>query len=664
MSNKYLPYFFNPRSIAVVGASSNPEKLGRQLLDNLVSGGFLGAIYPINLKEKKIAGLKAYSDLTLIPAKERFSILVIIVIPRDYVLAEIQKCASCGVKNIIIISAGFKEADEKGKDLELAIKKIAAENGLNILGPNCLGLINTWHKLNATFAAADKETGNIALLSQSGAIGSAALDWLKIKDFNFGYFISLGNKAVLDENQILEYLAADKKIDLIIAYLEEIKDGRRLMELVSRLAKRKPVAILKAGTSAAGGSLARSHTGSLAGSAAAVKTGLERAGAIWLDRLEDLFNLMLLFRKESWHNRGPQELYVMTNAGGVAVLTVDEISRQNLPFGNSQDLLGDADALRYEAALQKTLALKKVNNLLVLLTPQTSTEPLKTAQAIIAAARKYPHKLVMVSFVGGQAVQAARELLAKNNIAAFDYPEEAVRSFKSLSVYKASLQNLRPYKLINSKPKVALTDTSYLKSLDLLKQYNIPIAKTVSYKFGAPLALKYPLVLKTVGPDFLHKSDTGGVVANLADSLKLQAAARELIKKNGRAFKNPANHLIVQEQAKSFYEIILGFKRDSSFGPIMMIGWGGIYTEILKDFKLSISDLDLKQALDLISGLKVSAILNGARGQKKYDVVALAKALVNLARLANDHPEISELDINPLFVFEKGVMAGDVRIIL
>ncbi len=664
MSNKYLPHFFNPRAVAVIGASSNPEKLGRQILDNLISGGFSGAIYPINLQEKKVAGLKAYSDLTLLPVKDQVALLVVIVIPRDFVLAELKKCVAWGVKNIIIISAGFKEADEEGRKLEIAIQELAKINKLNILGPNCLGLINTWHKLNATFAAADKETGNTALLSQSGAIGSAALDWLKIKDFNFGYFISLGNKAVLDENQILEYLAGDKRIDLIIAYLEEIKDGRRLMELISRLAKHKPVAILKAGTSAAGGSLARSHTGSLAGSLAAAKVGLERAGAIWLESLEDLFNLMLLFRKESWHNHGAQDLYVLTNAGGVAVLTVDEISRQNLAFGGSQDLLGDADAARYEIALQKTLANKKINNLLVLLTPQTSTEPLKTAQAIVAVARKYPHKLIMTSFVGGRALQEARLLLAKNNIAAFDYPEEAVRSFKKLIAYKESRINLRPYRFPGLKVKKPVVDISYLKSLDLLKQYGFPIVPTVKYKPGQAVSFRYPLVLKTVGPDFLHKSDTGGVVTSLQNNEELQRAARTLSRKNRRAFLNPANHLIVQEQAKSFQEIILGFKRDSSFGPIMMIGWGGIYTEILKDFKLSVSDLNYRQALELISGLKVAAILNGARGQKKYDVRSVAKALVNLARLANEHPEISELDINPLFVFEKGVKAGDVRIIL
>jgi len=659
-----LNYFFNPRSVAVVGASNSPEKLGRQILDNIIKGGFKGKIYPINLKEKTIAGLKAYASLNDLPPTSAASLLAVIAIPAPFVPAEIKKCAAGGIKNIVIITAGFKESGAAGKELEEEIAAIAKKYELNILGPNCLGLINTWHKLNATFAAADTETGNSALLSQSGAIGAASLDWLRIKNFNFGYFISLGNKVVLSENEIIKHLEADKRIDLIVAYLEEIKDGQDFMRLVSRLARRKPVAVLKAGTSAAGGRLALSHTGSMAGSAAAVKTGLERAGAIWLENLEELFNLLLLFRKESWQNRGPQELYVLTNAGGVAVLTVDEISRQGLPFGRSQDLLGDADAARYEEALRKTLAAKKVNNLLVLLTPQTSTEPLKTAQAIIAVSKKYPHKLILTSFVGGKGVAAARELLTKNNIPTFDYPEEAVRSLKKLITYKMMIKNLRPYQPSFKPAKNKIQSNDYLESLKLLEKYKIPAVKTVRYASAALQAYKYPAVLKITGPDFLHKSDTGGVVINLKTEAELRVAASRLQAKNRRALTRPLNYLIVQAQVARFQEIILGFKRDASFGPIMMVGQGGIYTEVFKDFKLAAGDLNLNEALALIKNLKIFPILNGARGQKKYDFKALAKVLVNLSRLAGEHPEISELDINPLFVFEKGVMAGDVRIVL
>jgi len=659
-----LNYFFNPQAVAVVGASNSPEKLGRQILDNIIRGGFKGQIYPINLKEKKIAGLKAYSSLESLPASIRPRLLAVMAIPAQFVVAEINKCASLGIKNIIIITAGFKEAGAEGKKMEAEIQVLARRHHLNILGPNCLGLINTWHKLNATFAAADTETGNCALLSQSGAIGAGALDWLKVKDFNFGYFVSLGNKAVMDENTIIEYLAADRRIDLIVAYLEEIKDGPRLMEIVSRLAKRKPVAILKAGISAAGGKLAMSHTGSLAGSAAAVQAGAERAGAIWLDNLEDMFNLLMIFNKKSWFNSGVSDLHVITNAGGVAVLTADEIGRQGLPLGSSQDLLGDADATRYERALYKTLADKRVNNLLVLLTPQTSTEPLKTAQVIIAAKKKYPNKLIMASFVGGEAVAPARQLLASNQVASFNYPEEAVRSFKHLISYRAVAKNLRPFKAVKAKAKKPVINGDYFKAFSLLKDYNIPSVKISRYEEHRLDTYKYPAVLKTVGPDFLHKTDSGGVIVNIQDKAVLKAVAAKFVRRHARAFRNLANYLVVQEQASKFQEIILGFKRDAVFGPLLMVGWGGIYTEVMKDFRLAISDLDVSGALKLIGSLKMYPMLNGVRGQKKFDIQALAQTMVKLARLANEHPEISELDINPLFVFEKGVKAGDIRIIL
>ena len=527
-----------------------------------------------------------------------------------------------------------------------------------------MGVINTWCKLNATFASADTNTGNIALLSQSGAIGAAALDWLKVKDFNFGYFVSLGNKAVLDENQVIEYLASDPHIDLIVAYLEEIKDGQKFMSLVSRLVGRKPVAVLKAGQSAAGGQLALSHTGSLAGSNAAIEVGIKRSGAIWLENLEELFDLLLVFRKKSCCSNASQELYVMTNAGGVAVLTVDEISRQHVPFGRSWDLLGDANGAKYEEGLKVMLSDKKINNLLVLLTPQTSTEPLKTAEAIIKMSKKYPNKLIMTSFVGGEAVASARDLLEKNNIPTFEYPEEAVRSFKKLVAYKKSLKTIRPYQIPKAKAKKTITDMDYLKSLAVLREYNIPTVKTVKYDAAKAESYKYPIVLKITGPDFLHKSDKNAVVVNIKNETALKKTVSLLEKQNKKVLANKQNYFIVQEQASHFQEIILGFKRDVSFGPIMMVGLGGIYTEVFKEIRLTISDLDFKSALEAITDLRIYPILNGARGQKKYDVKSLAKALVNLCRLANEHSEIKELDINPLFIFEDGCQASDVRIII
>lgn len=658
-----LQNFFKPDAVAVVGASSDKAKIGRQVLDNIISGGFKGKIYPINLKEKNVADLETFVDLNDLPYENPESILVVIAIPAKFVLAEIEKCAKLGVKNIIIISAGFKESGVEGKALEDNIIEIAKENSLNILGPNCLGFINTLTDLNATFGAAKNQDGNIAILSQSGAVGSAVLDWLRDKDFNLGYFVSLGNKAVLDESDLLEYLATDEKIDLIILYLEDVKDGQRFMSLVSRIIKNKPIAYLHAGESKMGTKMASSHSGALAGSAASFRIGMDRAGAVCLNNLRELFNLLLLAPKD-WHNNNNKDLHLITNAGGPAVLTADEIGRQEIPFGGSQDILGDANAATYKVAINTTLAKDGIDNLLVLLTPQTSTQVIETAQTIVSAAKKFPAKLVMASFIGGEAVRPGIKILAENNIPVFDYPEDAVKSYKKILIYKEFCEKLTPYNIPVPVIVEKITKIDYASSFSILNKYDIPVVNVVTYAKDDIGNYKYPAVLKIVGPDFLHKTDKGGVVINLKTPADIYLAADQMMEGNKELLKNPENYLVVQEQAFKFQEIILGFKRDNAFGPIMMIGWGGIYTEILKDFKLAISDLNIGMALEIIKDLKIYKILNGARGQKKYDINALAAAIVNVARLANDHPEISELDINPLFVEEKGVLAGDVRIIL
>lgn len=660
-----LQSFFNPKAIALVGASTNPEKIGRQILDNILHGGFKGKVFPINLKEKKIAGLLVYNDLSKIPKEQRKDLLVIIAIPADFVLEEILKCATLGIKNIIIISSGFKESGDSGDKLEKEIISLASKYNLNILGPNCLGLINVYYHLNAAFAVSELRAGRIALLSQSGAIGSAALDWVKEKGIGLSHFISLGNKAVLSENEIIAYLAKDKQTDVVVIYLESIKDGKKLMNLVSNLSPVKPVLILKAGQSSAGEKLALSHTGSLTGSSEVVKTGLQRAGAVFLDSLGELFLSLILFKKEYFKNKVNSDLYLLTNAGGLAVLTADELSDQEMKLGGSFDLLGDADNKRYEQKLAEVLSNKKINNVLVILTPQTATKPKETAEVIVKHAKMYPQKLIMASFVGGESVLESVTILKKAGVPVFDFPEEAVHSLKKLISYKNNLNTLRPYRLLSeNKNKKAILKDDYLSSLSLLKKYGIKTVPTFKYSEEKIKTYKYPLVLKAVGPDFLHKTDKQAVLVNISSPADLKLAAKRLIVSQHKAFLNKDNYLIVQEMAQDFQEIIIGFKRDVSFGAVMMIGWGGVYAEVFKEVKLAISDLTLKEAKDIIKKLKIYPILNGARNQKKYDLLNLAMALYNLARLANEHPEIKEADINPLFVFKKGVLAADVRIIL
>ncbi|MDD4333429.1 MAG: acetate--CoA ligase family protein [Patescibacteria group bacterium] len=696
-----LNTLFNPQSIAIIGASRDKEKLGYQILNNIRSGGYRGKIFPINLKAETIDGLEAFKSVK--DAKEKID-LAVIVIPAKFVLSEIRNCADAGIKNLVIISAGFSETDAEGKKAEEEIRKIAAEFGLNILGPNCLGFINSYNDLNLTFAKTppflphlpkESRQGRVAIISQSGAIESAVLDWFGDKNFGFSYFISIGNAAVLDENDFFEFLAQDKNTDLIIAYLEEIKDGQRFMEVVSRLSRLKPFAVLKAGRTKAGKIAALSHTGSLAGSDEAIMTGLRRSGAVILEKLEDIFNLTRLAARPA--KIKDNNIYIVSNAGGPLVLTTDELEKNNLPLGkfssvlekelktklseiknihNPFDIIGDATADRYQRALETILADKNINNVLVLLTPQTTTEIEKTAEVISALGKKYAQKLICASFIGGDSLAKGKKILEKNFIPSFDYPEQAVRAMAQMIGYQISKNNIQIYKNnLDSRRQIAPAcagrdgskqaiiknkQLNYLKSFELIKKYGIKTVDNKIIKCEKDLnTLKYPIALKAVGEKIIHKTDKNLIALNLKNA----SEAKKAFGKFKSVLKQEGNYCLAQTMIGEGREMIVGFKRDEFFGPIIMAGAGGIYTEILKDTQTEIDDIDLPRVMKMIEKLKSYKILSGTRGQKSYDVKALAQAIVSVARLAREHSEIQELDINPLFVTRKGIIAADVRII-
>lgn len=674
-----LQNFFKPAAVAVIGASSDKAKIGRQILDNLISGGFAGALYPINLKDKKIAGLRAYASLEEIPEKGRRQLLVVIAIPAAFVIPEIEKCVLLGIKDIIIISAGFGEVGAEGKEREDRLRVLAAEHGLNILGPNCLGFISWSTHLNASFSGSLTKTGRtikssrpapgrIALLSQSGAVGSAALDWLKARGLELACFVSLGNKAVLNENDFIAHLSARQDIDAIVMYLEDIRSGQRFMELVSQVSQHKIVIVLKSGASERGSELARSHTGALAGEAEAVKAGLERAGAVLVNNLEDLFSLLILLQDPAACRPVSGKLKILTNAGGLAVLAADEAARHNLEVSTSLDILGDADAERYTQALQKMMTSTDQESILVLLTPQAATDSVAIAQAVTAVSRKSAKRLVVASFLGGKAVSEAKQILAAAQLPSFDHPEQAIAAISYLAERSRILKTVRPYRWYqnNFSPKKTKTgDSDYLKSLALLTHYQVPVINTVRYypaKTKLPAAF-FPAVLKAVGPGFLHKTDKGAVVVGLKNNSAVNQAAAQLLKSQSKIFAQTDNYLVVQPQVPSRLELIIGLKRDAAFGPVILLGLGGIYAEVFKQSRLAIADLNRTSALGLIRSLPFFPILNGARGGRKYDINGLAKILVALSRLAQDYPEIKELDINPLMMTDNKPVAVDVRIL-
>jgi len=673
-----LDSFFNPKSVALIGASRDSQKLGHQILANLINFGYQGKIYPINPQARVILGQKVYSSISIVRQPVD---LVIIALPAVLVLAELEKCGQAKAKNVIIIAAGFGELNAVGKQAELRMNEIAKRYKMNILGPNCLGLISSRSRLNASFAPSLKvsKTGsknNIALVSQSGAIASAVLDFADQVGLGFSNFVSLGNEAQLTEADIFSYLASDRQTELVAVYLEQIKDGSRFLASLSRLAKIKPVIILKAGQTEAGLAAAKSHTGSLAGSYQATKTAIDRSGAIMVESLSELFSFLLLSQRLIKTNNF--NLGIISNAGGPLVLSADvalnlglvlpslasvteKSIKKQLPAlvapHNPLDILGDADAKRYQVALKAVLADTRIGNLLVILTPQTSTEIIASAEAIVMAAKNNPKKNIVAVFIGGQEVASGIKVLRKNLIPAFTYPETALLALSKLFKYYQALPLLKTCDLkFSSAPSANGQLMDFMDALRLLGHYQIAVAETKKIT-NEKMKLKYPLVIKVVGPSLLHKSEYKAVFPKVESAQELKKLWRHPL------LTQPGNYLIAQERIASGVEMILGFRRDAVFGPLLMVGYGGVYTEVFKDIAWSLVDLNLKKAREMVASLKSYPLLSGFRGGEKLAVDELAKTIVRLAKLAKEHPEIAELDINPLFVLNRKVKAADVRII-
>lgn len=683
--------FLNPKAIAIVGASAKVEKIGHQIVKNIIFSGFSGAIYPVNPRGGRILGKKVFSDLESLPIKNKKTTLIVLAVPADISLLEARRAGQLGFKNLVIISAGFKESGLVGKKREEELLIIANKYRLRILGPNCLGFINQSASLNLTFARSlPIKTGRrsgIAFISQSGALGSAILDRAIAQKMSFELFVSLGNKSILTENNFLLTALNDKSIKAVFLYLEEISQGPLFINIVSRLALKKPVFILKSGRSDLGRRSALSHTGSLAGSEQAVEIAIKRAGAIRLDSLDDLWRTIDLFRPSHLSGKKENSLVLVSNAGGPAVLSADLIAslgfdlpslgsdlcdqlKRKIPSlvncNNPLDILGDADPARYKKALELILQTGKYSHLLLILTAQTATNPLAVAKDIARLSKKYPHCQIFTSFIGGHSLAPALDYLLSCGIANFPTPEEALRAWHKINLYqniRAGLKKypLQPIQTEDFSGQPVLLD--YLSSLRILRSYNIDTVKTVRLSESARLNLRFPLVLKAVGPYFNHKSDKRAVILNIKNPAELRVAKRSLEKGFRQELAKQENYLIIQEMLSLGQEVIIGFKRDVSFGPILMVGLGGIYAEFLKDVQFSLIDIDFKGALALLKKLKIYPAWQGARGQHSLDIKSLARALVSLARLAKERPDIIELDINPVFLGRNGLKAADVRII-
>ncbi|HQL11269.1 MAG TPA: acetate--CoA ligase family protein [Candidatus Woesebacteria bacterium] len=688
---------FQPQAIAIIGASSREKTVGNDVVKNLVNQGYAGKIYPINPKIDELYGLKVYHDIKDLDQKID---LVVVAIPAKFVASAIDEAASKGAQAAIVISAGFKEAGNLALEQELAAT--CRRHGIILVGPNCLGVINAEHKMNASFAAIMPEVGNVAFMSQSGALCTAVLDYAQELGLGFSKFISIGNKAALDELALIKYLHEDPQTKVICLYAEALDNATAIIQTLKELNRGKepkPVIVLKSGKTAAGAGAIASHTGSLSGGDNAYQALFNQAGIIRAQSVSELFDLASIFSNNPL--KEIKTVTIITNAGGPGVLTTDAVIENGLEMAkleeqtikklksflpaaanthNPVDVLGDAVGEVYE----KTLAVigddRQTDAILVLLTPQTMTEPVKTAQAIVNL-RKKTDKVIAVSLMGRDLVADGVKILKDNKIANTTFPESAALGLGALAKFVAwtkikedkplvfnDVDRERVAQIFKKAKKEGKTSFPEAEAMKILQAYNFPLlksavaksaseAKQILEKFACAVAMKI------VSPDILHKSDVGGVMLNVtADNV--EAKFQEMmttVRKNKPQAK--LEGVLLMEMAPQGHETILGINKNS-LGSMLMFGLGGIYVEVFKDVTFAFPPLSKLEIEKMIGGLKSNSIFMGARGQAAIDQKSLIEAIARLAQLAGDFPQIKELDINPLLLTAQGVKVLDARIVI
>jgi len=696
-----LDAIFRPKSVAIIGASSTPGKVGYVLANNLLKSGYPGHIYLINVKGDDILGRKSYKTISDVPGEVE---LAVIAIPSQFVLEEVEECGQKGVKALIIISAGFKETGHEGAELEKKLVQTARKYGMRIQGPNCLGAVNTHMPYDLSFASTLPKKGNIGFITQSGALGTAILDWIIAEEIGFGSIISLGNKADLDEVDFIEAMAEDPDIKVILLYLESIERGRRFLEVAERVVQRKPVMVVKGGTSSAGAKAAGSHTGALVGSFLAYQKAFDKAGIILTESMEDLFNFAVAFTEQPLPK--DEGVAIVTNAGGPGILSTDLIEKLGLKMtklsdetraelkkslpaaaatGNPIDILGDALPDRYSVAVETTLKDPGVHSVVVLLTPQAMTDSLATAKNVVESSRKHPEKPVIAVFMGGGWVTEAAEYLKDNGVPCFNFPEKGIKTLGALYQYVRHL-NLPPL----SSPEFKDIDREKARkifavvkkdgrkvlfpheAIAVVKAYGVnapgsKLAETAEEAVMHAEEIGYPVVMKVVSPDIMHKTDIGGVELNLTNPEMVRIAFEEIMRKSWKAQPLAKIYgITVDKMVPRGREMIIGMSRDPQFGPMIMFGLGGIYVNFLKDVSFRLAPVNEREAQEMMEETRSYALLRGVRGQAPADIDALRDAILRIGLMVWDLPELKDLDINPILVYDKGkgVSALDVKMTL
>lgn len=698
---RLLQALFEPKKIAVVGASPREGSVGWAIFRNLLLNGYLGTLYPVNPKYEHIMGVRCYTSLSDVDVDVD---LVVVAIPAAGIPSLLHECASKGVKGVIVISAGFKEVGGDGVELEAKIKDIARESGIALLGPNCLGIINTDPavSMNASFARRMAEPGSLAFMSQSGALCTSILDYAAGNHIGFSKFISFGNKADVTETDLLRYLADDVQTKAILMYVEDLSDGALFMQVAREITENsgKPILAIKTGRTPEGASAAASHTGSLAGADEVYDAVMAQAGVLRVDTVQELFDYAMAFSNQPL----PQSnrVAIITNAGGPGIMTTDACVRYNLKLAtlaeetqgalkkvlpsaanvkNPVDVIGDARSDRYAAALDSVLADANVDGAIVILTPQTMTDIEEVARVVVNAS-KGSNKPILASFMGLVDVSPGVDILRQNGVPHYAFPEGAARVFGAMCKYQRWVSRPRTNERIFevNRSQVQRTLESVIKdgrlalpeveAMAVLEAYGFPVLKTrlaKDLKEAKAYAqeIGFPVVMKIASPDILHKTDVGGVMVGVEDDAAVEKAFETLME---RATSQRPDAVIwgvaIQQMAKKGREVILGMTRDPSFGPLIMFGLGGIYTEALKDVTFRLAPLRCLSARNMLSEIRGRRILEGIRGEAPVDMDSLQACLERLSQLVVEFPIIKELDINPLVTYPDGACVADARIIL